>query len=295
MAGSGNRCRANLWYHKGVGERGKEAIVIKSTDITEKLVMYFIEHGMQILTGIAILVAGLFCARWVGNASLRWLERHKLEPQVRQLITKLIRMVVFSVFALMALGQMGVQITPLLAGIGVAGVGLSLAMQSVLGNLVAGLNIIFTKPFTVGEYIELLGVYGQVQDISLFSTILLHADNSRVVIPNRKIVGEILHNYGRIRQMNLSVGVAYDADVRTAMTLIKSILERNPRVLKDPAPIVGVSSLAESSVVVSILPWVAVPDFFVAQTEVNQTILEEFAKNGISIPFPQQEIRILGR
>jgi small conductance mechanosensitive channel len=271
----------------------KEVVLLKTADITDKLFMYFIEHGMQIITGIGILVAGLFCARWVGNAAQRWLEKHKLEPQVRQLIAKLVRLVVFAVFAIMALGQMGVQITPLLAGIGVAGVGLSLAMQSVLGNLVAGLNIIFSKPFTVGEYIELLGVYGQVQDISLFSTILKHADNSRVVVPNRKIVGEILHNYGKIRQLSLSVGVAYDADIKFAITTIKEILDQNPRVLKEPAPIVGVSSLADFSVVISIMPWVAVPDYFVAQTEVNQAIIERFAQKGISIPFPQQEIRLI--
>ena len=128
----------------------KEAVLIKSAEITDKLVMYFIEHGMQIVTGVCIIVAGLFCTRWLGNAAQRWLEKHKLEPQVRQLITKLLRLFVFAGFVVMALGQMGIQITPLLAGIGVAGVGLSLATQSVLGNLVAGLNIIFIKPFTVG-------------------------------------------------------------------------------------------------------------------------------------------------
>ena len=257
--------------------------------------MYFIEHGMQIVTGMGIIVAGLLCSRWVGNVAQRWLEKHKLEPQIRQLITKLLKLLVFAVFAVMALGQMGIQITPLLAGIGVAGVGLSLATQSVLGNLVAGLNIIFSKPFTVGEYIELLGVYGQVQDISLFSTTLLHADKSRVVVPNRKIVGEILHNYGKIRQMNLSVSVAYDADIKFAMATVKEILDRNASVLKDPAPVVGVSSLSDSSVVISILPWVAIPDYFVAQTEVNEAIIEQFAQKGISIPFPQQEIRLIGQ
>jgi small conductance mechanosensitive channel len=269
--------------------------MLKSAEITDKLMMYFIEHGMQIVTGIGILAVGLFCARWVGNIALRWLEKHKLEPQVRQLITKLVRLVVFAVFVITALGQMGVQITPLLAGIGVAGVGLSLATQSVLGNLVAGLNIIFTRPFTVGEYIELLGVYGQVKDISLFSTTLLHADNSRVVVPNRKIVGEILHNYGKNRQMDLSVHVAYDADIKFAIATIKSILDRNPRVLKDPAPVTGVSRLADSSVVISILPWVAVPDYFMARTEVNQEIIEQFAQHGINIPFPKQEIRLMGQ
>jgi small conductance mechanosensitive channel len=273
----------------------KEVIMPKSSELTDKLILYFIEHGMQVLTGIGILIAGLFCARWVGNAAQRWLEKHKLEPQVRQLITKLVRVVVVALFAITALGQMGVQITPLLAGIGVAGVGLSLATQSVLGNLVAGLNIIFSKPFTIGEYIELLGVYGQVKDISLFSTTLLHADNSRVVVPNRKIVGEILHNYGKMRQMNLTVGVAYDADIKLAIATIKAILDQNPRVLKDPEPVVGVSSLADFSVVISVLPWVAVPDYFVAETEVNQAIIEQFAQKGISIPFPQQEVRIMGQ
>ncbi len=267
----------------------------KTSDITEKLIMYFVEHGMQIVMGIGILVAGLFCARWIGNVSQNWLDKHKLEPQVRLLIAKLIRLAVFAVFALMALGQMGVQITPLLAGIGVAGVGVSLAMQSVLGNLVAGLNIIFSKPFTVGEYIELLGVYGQVQDISLFSTTLLHADNSRVVVPNRKIVGEILHNYGKMRQMNLSVGVAYDSDIKFAIATIKTILDQNPMVLKIPAPIVGISRLADFSVIISVMPWVAVPDYFVAQTEVNQAIIERFVRENISMPFPQREVRIISQ
>lgn len=267
---------------------------MKADEIYAKLIMYFIEHGMQIVTGIAILVVGMFCSRWVGNAAQRWLEKHKLEPQVQHLISRLVKLAVFAVFGVMALGQMGVQITPLLAGIGVAGVGLSLAMQSVLGNLVAGLNIIFAKPFTVGEYIELLGVYGQVQDISLFSTVLLHADNSRVVVPNRKIVGEILHNYGRIRQIAMSVGVAYDADVTLALATVREILERNPKVLKEPAPVVGITSLGDSAVVIAVLPWSTVADYFAVQTEVNQAILEQFAKKKISIPFPQREIRIIG-
>ena len=95
--------------------------------------------------------------------------------------------------------------------------------------------------------------------------------------------------------MSLSVGVAYNADIKSAIATIKAILDQNPRVLKDPAPVVGVSSLADYSVLISILPWVAVPDYFVAQTEVNQAIIEQFAQKKISIPFPQQEVRIIGQ
>ena len=109
-------------------------------------------------------------------------------------------------------------------------------MQGVLSNVVAGLTIIFTKPFRVGEYVELASVQGQVQTIELFSTTLLHADMSRVVVPNRKIVGEILHNYGTIRQLNLTVGIGYGSDIPRVMALLQAIVATNPRVLKTPLP-----------------------------------------------------------
>src|ERR1700693_1964314 len=125
------------------------------------------------------------------------------------------------------------ELLPLIAGIGVAGAGIALAMQGVLSNMVAGLTIIFTRPFRVGEYIHIAGVEGSVETIHLFSTTLSHADLSRVVIPNRKIVGEILHNYGQIRQVEVVVGVAYDTDLSRAVAAIREVLEGNPRVLKD--------------------------------------------------------------
>jgi small conductance mechanosensitive channel len=164
---------------------------------------------------------------------------------------------------------------------------------SVLGNLVAGLTIIFTKPFRVGEYIELIGHHGQVQNVELFTTTLLHPDMSRVVSPNRKIVGEVLHNYGLIRQLDLSVGVAYGSDVNAAIAAVRNILANNPRVLKDPAPGVGVSALGESSVTIAIRPWTSLVDFGPAGGEINHAILEEFRGRGIEIPFPQREIRVL--
>jgi len=155
------------------------------------------------------------------------------------------------------------------------------------------LLIIFTKPFRVGEYIELLGVEGQVTSIALFATTLLHADRSRVVIPNRKIVGEILHNYGTIRQLSLSVGVSYDTNINEALAVIREILAQNPRVLKDPAPGVGVTSLADSSVNIAISPWTSVSDFGAAGGELNKAILETFREKRIEMPFPQREIRLL--
>ena len=166
-------------------------------------------------------------------------------------------------------------------------------MQGVLGNLVAGLTIIFTKPFRFGEYIEIAGVQGQVTNIELFSTTLLHADHSKVVIPNRKIVGEILHNYGHIRQLDLSVGVAYGTNINNALIIVRDVLARNARVLKEPAPVVGVTMLADSSINIAIKPWTAVADYGPAQAEIYQDIVEQFRANNIQIPFPQREVRMI--
>ena len=166
-------------------------------------------------------------------------------------------------------------------------------MQGMLGNLVAGLTIIFTKPYRVGEYIELLGVYGQVTDIELLSTKLVHTDRSIVTVPNRKIIGEILHNYGTVRQLGLSVGVAYGADLARALSAVNDILRENPRVLKDPAPVVGISTLGKSSINISVQPWVNVSDYGPAQLELYQAIVERFRARQIDIPFPQSEVRLL--
>jgi len=155
------------------------------------------------------------------------------------------------------------------------------------------LTIIFTKPFRFGEYIEIAGVQGQVTNIELFTTTLLHADQSRIVVPNRKIVGEILHNYGHIRQLELSVGVAYGTNLNNALIIVRDVLARNARVLKEPAPAVGVTMLADSSINIALKPWTSVADYAAAQTEIYQDIIEQFRTNNVQIPFPQREVRTL--
>ena len=264
-------------------------------DWKERIANYVEKHGPALLGAVLILVAAFFVARWVGKLAMRWLSHKELqlEPPVRMLIVRILRLLVVVLAVVIAAGTAGVDVTALVASIGVAGLGVGLATQGVLSNVVAGLTIIFTKPFRVGEYIEMLGTHGQVTAIELFSTTLLHSDRSRVVIPNRKIVGEILHNYGTVRQLDLSVGVGYGANLSEALAAVREILSRNSRVLKEPAPAVGVTALGDSSVVIAIKPWVAVTEFGPAAAEINLAILEAFRLKGIEIPFPQREVRLL--
>jgi small conductance mechanosensitive channel len=175
-----------------------------------------LRFGPKVLTALLILALGVMVARWVG----RWLERGlahiDLEPPIRLLLLRIGRVLVMLLFIVMALQNLGVELLPLIAGLGIAGAGIALALQGVLSNVAAGLSIIFTKPFRVGEYVSIAGEEGRVETITLFSTTLSHTDRSLIVIPNRKIVGEILHNFGRIRQLDITVSVAYDTDIDTA-------------------------------------------------------------------------------
>jgi small conductance mechanosensitive channel len=253
-----------------------------------------LQYGPGVLAAVAILIAGYFAGGWAGRALDRLLGRLELDATVRILLVRIIRVLVLVLFGIMALQNLGIELLPLIAGLGIAGAGIALALQGVLGNLAAGLTIVFTRPFKVGEYISIVDEEGEVDSISLFSTTLRHPDRSHVVIPNRKIVGEILHNYGTIRQLGLSVGVAYDTDIGDAIATVEQVLRANSRVLQDPSPVLRVSALADSSVNIDVKPWVAVADYGAAGGEINRAILEAFRQRGISIPFPQREVRLLG-
>jgi small conductance mechanosensitive channel len=254
-----------------------------------------VRFGPKLLVAILILIAGFMVSRWVARWFARALSRIELEPPVRILLMRVVRLLVLLLFFIMALQNMGVELLPLLAGLSVAGAAIALATQGVLSNVAAGLTIIFTKPFRVGQYVQIVGVEGQVESITLFSTTLSHTDRSMIVIPNRKVVGEILHNYGRIRQLDVAVGVAYDTDLNSALAAIQEILRNNPRVLKDPAPFIQTTQLGSSAVVVAVKPWVSVENFGDATGEINKAIVETFRGRGIVIPYPQHEVRLLGQ
>ncbi len=260
---------------------------------TNLILDLMIRYGFQVLGAFVILGVGLVTAWWVGNLARQPLERVALEPPVKKLIVRSVRIVIL-VFALMvALDKFGFQIAPLVAGIGVAGLGIGIALQGVLSNVMAGLTIIFTKPFRVGEHVEIAGVRGDVAAIELFSTTLLHPDRSRVVIPNRKIVGDILHNFGTMRQLHLTVTVPHGANLSAVLAAAWDVVSAHPRVLKDPAPVVGITEVGGTGIKIGVQPWVQVVDVGVAESEFYRALVESFRAREISVPLPRQEIRLL--
>lgn len=263
--------------------------------IKTTLIDLALKFGPKLVAAVLVMAVGVIVTRWVGRWLERGLEHIEMEPPVRQLLVRIARLVLLGVFIVMALQNIGVELLPLIAGVGLAGAGVALAMQGVLSNVAAGLTIIFAKPFRVGEYIGIVHEEGLVDTISLFSTTLRHFDKSRVVIPNRKIVGEILHNYGGVRQLDIKVHVAYDADMSLVLQVIEDVLAGNPQVLRDPPAAVRALELGESGVRIGVLPWVAALDYQVATGELNRALLERFRDRGIAIPFPQRDVHLLPR
>jgi small conductance mechanosensitive channel len=261
----------------------------------DSLIDLAIRFGPRLFTAALILIVGIVVSGWVSRWVTQFLSHRDLEPPLRLLLARVAWALCFTVFALMALQNLGVELLPLIAGLGVVGAGVALATQGVLSNLVAGLTIIFSKPFRVGEYIAIAGVEGAVESISLFNTTLGHVDRSQVVVPNRKVVGEILHNYGRIRQVEIGVGVAYESDLGVVVDLIRGVLSANPRVLQDPQPVVQPMQFGDSSISIAVKPWVAVQDQVAATGEIYAAVLATLRARGIVMPPPQREVRLIGK
>lgn len=268
--------------------------ITQLSNLKDKAGTYLIENGPKLLGAIVVLVAGFIVARFICRLLQRWLEHRHLEPPVRMLFTRVTWLIIMALFFLVAMGTMGIAVGPLIAVLSVAGVGIGLAMQGVLGNLVSGLLIIFTKPFRLGEFIEVGGNYGQVSIIELFSTTLLHPDKSRVIIPNRKIVGEVLHNYGTIQQHDIRIGVSYATNLPQALALIQEVLAKNDKVLKDPVPAVAVGVFGDSAVEILIKPWSKLSEFGPAAGQIKLDVIEALQARRIEIPFPQREVRVIG-
>jgi small conductance mechanosensitive channel len=221
------------------------------------------------------------------------LERKQLDTALRLMLLRFARIGILGVSLTIALELCGFPMTALITSIGVVGVGIGFAMQGLLSNIIAGLTIIVTKPFRLGEFVGILNCTGVVDSIDLTTTTLHKPDGSRILIPNSKVINEVLQNYGVVRQLDLNVGVSYATDLTRVQVMIQEILRCNPRVLREPAPAVLIAGMGDSAVNVAIKPFVKLQDMGAAMTELNQAIVEKFRAGNIEIPYAQHEVRIL--
>jgi small conductance mechanosensitive channel len=262
----------------------------------DDLIAFFTHHGPALLGALIVLLLGNWLAGRFANIVQRAMQRASIDPTLSGFLRNLTYGVLIAVLIVIALQTAGVPSAPLLAALGAGGLAIGLALQGSLSNLAWGVLLIVFRPFKVGDYIQAGGVDGTVEGINLMHTQLVLADNREAVVPNAKIGADAIINYSRrgTRRFELRVGISYDDDIGKAISLVQRLFEADTRILKDPAPTVWTDSLGDHAVYLLLRAYTRSSDFWPAQTDLLRAVKEHFDAEGIRIPFPQREVRIIG-
>ncbi|NJN60869.1 MAG: mechanosensitive ion channel [Coleofasciculaceae cyanobacterium RL_1_1] len=252
--------------------------------------------GLKLVIVITIFFGGRWGAQFLRRFVKRALGKTSIEPTIVAFASNISYYIVMAFVVLAILGQLGIETTSLIALIGATGLAIGLALQGSLANFAAGLLLIIFRPFRVGDWIEINGVSGYVEDLQMLTTIIHTLDNKTVIIPNSKLTDEHIVNYSTlgVLRLDLVVGVSYSADLKQVKTVIQRVLSEDPRVLEQPKPDVGVLELGDSSVNFAVRPWVKTIDYLPVSLSLYEAIKLSFDEAGIEIPFPQRDLHVYG-
>ncbi|MCA9407568.1 MAG: mechanosensitive ion channel [Candidatus Omnitrophica bacterium] len=263
-------------------------------EITTKIMDVVIPMGVKILLAIAIYIIG----KWIAGVAARLIEKVLLKSKVDVTLAKFSKNIIYALFMIFvviaALNKLGVNTTSAVAIIGAAGLAIGMALQGSLANFAAGVMIILFKPYKIGDFVEGGGTMGTVHEIQIFNTLLNSPDNRRIIVPNSKMTGDNITNFSDIerRRIDMVFGISYEDDMKKAKEILLNLLKSDERVLKDPAPLVAVSELGDSSVNLVCRPWVKPADYWGVYYDITEKGKVELEKNGLSIPFPQRDLHI---
>jgi small conductance mechanosensitive channel len=262
--------------------------------LLDKLIHQATEYSGRFVGALLILLLGLWVAKALRKVLAKVLARTQLESTFVGFCLSGSKVVMTVVVVLAALNSLGVPLTSLLAVLGTAGLAVALALKDSLNHVAAGISLLVLQPFKVNDYVEIGGVQGTVVGLNFFHTSMNTADNRRILMPNAKLLSDTIINYSKnpVRRIDLLIGVAYGSDLRQAQAALSAVLSEDERVLVDPAPVVMVADLADSSVNFHVRPWVKTEDFFAVRGDLLMTIKQRLDAEGIEIPFPQRDIHV---
>ncbi len=270
-------------------EAEKQFTAVKS--LIDTVIEYVVTYFFQALGGIIILILGWIAAGYLTNFVTGFLKSKNVDVTVTGFIGGTVRILVMAFAIMVAMGKFGIEIAPLIAGISVIGFGTSFALQGPLSNYAAGISLIFTKPFKVGDIVEVAGEMGQIKDIKLPRTEMINADGSLVIIPNNKIIGEIIQNFSHLKRLDLTIGVSYSSNMDKVLKIINDVVA-GEKLVNEKQPVIGISEFADSSVNIMIRLFTPQAEYWNMKFKLNKAIFEALGKNNIEIPFPQRDIHI---
>ncbi|ALO42564.1 mechanosensitive ion channel family protein [Pseudoalteromonas phenolica] len=253
---------------------------------------YLVNYSMQVAAAILILIIGLWVSKKISKTVERLLLKHNIDIALTNFIANVVKVLLIVMFVVIALGKLGISITPFVAAIGAASLGAGLALQGMLSNYGSGLAIIATRPFVVGDTISVKGESGQVKMIELGHTILINEENVEITIPNKHIVGEVLHNSFNNSLVKGEIGIAYSADSDRAINVIKNILASHDKVASEPHAKIGIERFDDSAVIISYRYWAPTTELIDTKLDINQQIYAQIKAADVEIPFPQRVVTL---
>jgi len=253
-----------------------------------------IDLGIKVATALAIFLVGKFIVRLVVSGIRKVMQKQAVDKTLETFICNLVKTVLMVVVIIAAIGAIGIQTTSFIAIFGAAGLAVGLALQGSLSNFASGVLIVLFRPYRVGDWIEAAGISGSVEQVQILTTILKTGDNKQIIVPNSQIMDSIITNYSAndTRRVDMVIGVSYDDDIDRVRKTLEELLAAEDRILPEPAPTIAVSALADSSVNFVVRPWVNTSDYWGVMFDMTESIKKRFDKEGISFPFPQQDVHL---
>lgn len=274
-----------------------DELTSNATEMADVVITLLTTYGLSFLGGLAILIIGWTVAGWARRAVDKGLGKiEQIDLTLRRFLASAVRYVIIVLTVLAVLSQFGVQTASLITVFGAASLAIGLALQGTLSNLAAGVMLLFFRPFKVGDYVEAGGKAGTVISIDLFMTEFSTPDNVQILVPNGGIWGNPVVNYSyhANRRLDLGVGIDYGDDIEKAVATVKAVITAEARIHGDPEPLVVVGELADSSVNLVIRVWCAAGDYWALKWDLTRAFKEALDKAGISIPFPQRVVHVVG-
>jgi small conductance mechanosensitive channel len=254
---------------------------------------FLTNYSFQVVGAILVLVIGNFIANWALRVVLKLCNAKKIDITLAKFIASCVKILILAFAIIIALGKFGITITPFIAMIGAGAFGVSMALQGPLSNYGAGISIILGHPFVVGDTIVVTGQSGVVQEVTLSSTILTDEDGVKITIPNKSIVGEIIHNSFKHKIVENMVGISYDCDPEKAIQVLQEVISGFKEVSQTPKPQVGLQEFGDSSINIGCRYWIPTTKYFQTLCSINLAIHKALAAANITMPYPQRDVHII--
>jgi small conductance mechanosensitive channel len=262
-------------------------------ELKNKLILYFVENGMRLLVAGLIVILGFWVAKRVANLTLKICDKREIDPTLARFFAGFSKLVIIMFAGIMALSKANIEITPFIALLGASAFGLSLAVQGPISNYGAGVVLIITRPFLVGDTLTLNGICGIVDSVNLGNTQLINEDEERITIPNRNVLGEIFTNSYNYKIVEAVVGIDYSADPAKAIECITAAIKQVEGTAPDREPDVGIEDFGDSSINIGYRVWVPTNSFHHKRYALNMAVFRALQTAKISIPFPQRDVHLI--